>query len=132
MKYIQDILVKNPLLKGLELKGNYENAIRTILDSDICEKIRKIGNSFYELEIGYGTPPLGSAFYLQVEPNVVRYLDTQRIEDTMTNPEKFKMILDVLIDIAEKIERNSNETIQDTEFENRFETEALTPILQKT
>jgi hypothetical protein len=108
-KYIRDIHVDNPLLKGLVLKGNNENDTTSILDAEICNKIREIKDTLFELEIGYGKyvvteeyPPNG--YEVEIVPNALRYLDSRELTDTKDNAVRFKLILDTLIAIVEKIE----------------------------
>ena len=108
-KYFRDIHIDNPLTKGLVLRGNNENDIESILDADICNRIMKIKDTLFELEIGYGKyvvteeyPPSG--YEVEIVPNALRYLDSHELVDTKGNAVRFKLILDTLIDIVEKIE----------------------------
>lgn len=103
-KYLRDIHVNNPLLEGLVIKGNNENDVKSILDADICSRIVKFKGTLYELEIGYGIRVLGTRNEIKTEPNAIRYLDSQQLVETKGNALRFKLILDTLIDIAEKIE----------------------------
>jgi hypothetical protein len=63
----------------------------------------------FELEIGYGKyvvteeyPPNG--YEVEIVPNALRYLDSRELTDTKDNAVRFKLILDTLIAIVEKIE----------------------------
>jgi len=106
-EYIRDIHLDNPqLLQGLVIKGNNENAIKSILDSSICNRIMNIKDSLYEMEVGHGKPVHGKHKWLQIEiePNVARFIDSRSLQETKGNALKFRLILDTIIDIVEKIE----------------------------
>jgi len=108
-KYIRDIHLDNPqLLEGLVMKGNNENAIKSILDSSICNRIMNIKDTLYEMEIGYGKYLRPRSWRdhpeMQMEPNEVRYIDSRSLSKTKRNALKFKSIVDTLIDIVEKVE----------------------------
>jgi len=109
-KHVRDIHLDNPqLLQGLVIKGNNENAIKSILDSSICNRIMNIKDSLYEMEVGHGhwKPVYGTHKWgrieIEIEPKA-RYIDSQSLQKTKGNAPKFKSILDTLIDIVEKIE----------------------------
>jgi hypothetical protein len=111
-KRIRDIQLDDPqLLQGLVIKGNNENAIKSILDSSICNRIMSIKDSLYEMEIGYGKLGYGKHKWLpigmEIEPNAVRFIDSRSLQDTKGNAVEFRLILDTLIDIVEKIEAHT-------------------------
>ncbi|MDQ1280823.1 MAG: hypothetical protein QG670_2086, partial [Thermoproteota archaeon] len=111
-KYVKDIKMDDPqFLEGLVIKGNNENAANSILNLSIRNKIKNIQDTFYELEIGYGKfhsypwPPNK----IDIEPNIIRYVDSRSLEETEANAVKFKWILDALIDMVEKVEKYNSQ-----------------------
>ncbi|MDQ1278741.1 MAG: hypothetical protein QG670_1, partial [Thermoproteota archaeon] len=111
-KDIRDIQMDDPqFLDRLVIKGNNENAANSILDLSIRNKIKNIQDTFYELEIGtanWKSYPW-SPNKIDIEPNVIHYVDSRSLKETKANAVKFKWILDTLIDIVEKLEKYNSQ-----------------------
>ena len=120
------------------VKGNNENAIKSILDSSLCNKIIHFKNVVssghmswrqytinyrFAIEVGclssfggkiwsYGTYPsnisITDLFPNTETSNLARYIDPRPLSETKGNAVKFKLILDTLIDIVEKLETNTS------------------------
>lgn len=110
-QYIHEFQLEDPLLKGLVLRGNNESAINAVLDETFLSQLNSLSKTFYELEIGFTnyiqrineqTDKLEYAY--DVEPNVLRYLDTEFFS-TGNKVEQIRfMEIDMLIDLTEKVE----------------------------
>lgn len=62
-----------------------------------------IKDTLFEIEIGYGKH-IG-AFKVEIMPNIAHYIDTRTLQETKWHPERFRLIIDTLIEIIEKIEK---------------------------
>lgn len=93
--------------REFSVKGNKESEIRAILDPSIRNKIMKIGD--FNLTIGWSE--IGSAwvgFQRVFVTNVVRYVTYQSIKSIKQDADRFRKVLDTVIDIIEKIEANTS------------------------
>jgi hypothetical protein len=76
--------------------------------ADIGGSVRKIKSTFDELEVGCGRQDSyrlsNRENEVETEPNVLRYVDSHEFSDTMYDAVRFKLVLDTLIDIVERIE----------------------------
>jgi hypothetical protein len=86
------------------IKGNKQREIDIVIGSSILDKLNKFKNTLYLLEIGRGTR-ISTCIELEIEPNIILYIDSESLEETKLTPLKAKLIVDTLIDIAENIEK---------------------------
>lgn len=55
-KFTQEIHLNDSHLKGLVIRGNREDEIKSILDASIRNRVMSIKDTFGKMEIGYGKP----------------------------------------------------------------------------
>jgi hypothetical protein len=60
-------------------------------------------HTLYEVYIGY--VKIIRLIETKIETNEARYVDSQSLHETKGNAERFRLIIDTLIDIVEKIEK---------------------------
>ncbi|MCJ7635176.1 DUF3137 domain-containing protein [Candidatus Bathyarchaeota archaeon] len=98
---VQDIELGDPEFdKEFSLKGNKETEIKMIMDQFIRNKILDI-KSFYLAEIGH---PYSESPELKAVSNIARYIDAKPLGAVKLDVKRFRLTLDTMIDIVEKIE----------------------------
>lgn len=92
------------------VKGNREDTIRAVLNQSIRDKITRLED--FNLIIGFSTPPGYPQVFdtdpEQVPANTAQHIDYQTFSQIKRNPKRFRVIIDILIDIAEKAEAYAN------------------------
>ncbi|MDQ1281243.1 MAG: hypothetical protein QG670_2507 [Thermoproteota archaeon] len=69
--------MENSLLRGLVIKGNNENDIKSIFDPNVCKRIMNIKDTLYRLEIGYGKKVSETTHDVEIGPNALCIIDSQ-------------------------------------------------------
>lgn len=101
---IHDIELGDPKFdKEFLLKGNKESETKTIMDQSIRDKIANIWH-FYEVEIGH---PYIEPLERKEGSSIARSLDAQPLATVKLDARRFRLIVDTMIDIVEKIEANT-------------------------
>jgi len=107
---LKDISIGDPEFSGeIMVKGNKENDVKAILDLSIRDKINILlptgvfNNSIIEVGCLYEYSTQGSSHNVE-ELGLTHYFDKRTFSETKGDAKRFRLIIDALIDIVEKIE----------------------------
>lgn len=88
--------------KAFTLSGNKESHIKAIFDPHIRSRLIDLKDTFFEL-----TNMRWHRRAMSRNPKVISYTDYRRLEENLTDARKFRLIVDTVMDIVEKIEANT-------------------------
>jgi len=93
------------------LSGNKEANIKAAFNPNIRNRLMVLKDTFYELTNMHDRYAIWGRYQLRYKrnPKLISYTDDRRIEDNTSDPKKLKLIIDVIIDIVEKIEGDNRE-----------------------
>jgi hypothetical protein len=95
--YPERIRIDSPGFEDEYVAGNKEDYIQSIFDSDICTQILKLRGRVPLFSMW--TTKDGKGWQLSTETY-------SHIQEVKNDPDRFRLIIDVLVDLAEKIEKN--------------------------